>query len=88
MIVLPSRARARSPDGPANPSGLRKLPIGEFTLPTVALLMSHQRHLRKPVHTMPGGTQVSVAVSEELYAPVGEIEPDLHTFRLGVNYKF
>ncbi len=26
--------------------------------------------------------------NEELYTPGGEIEPDLHTFRLGVNYKF
>ena len=26
--------------------------------------------------------------SEELYTPGGDIEPDLHTFRLGVNYKF
>jgi outer membrane immunogenic protein len=26
--------------------------------------------------------------SEELYTPGGMIEPDLHTFRLGVNYKF
>jgi outer membrane immunogenic protein len=26
--------------------------------------------------------------TEESYAPGGTIEPDLHTFRLGVNYKF